>query len=252
MALHIATSGSGAPASTPTKVAQHYTDTTNGVAYISVGTSSSADWKVASTAALNGGYVGTKGSDIASASTTNLATATGDWVDVTGTTTITALGTATAGVDRLVRFTGILTLTHNATSLILPTSANITTAAGDFAGFRSLGSGNWVCVSYQRASGAALAGASGTAGKHAIWIAAGSITPSSTGGCAALATIASAANQPDIQTLDFDATTQEYAQFSIRMPKSWNEGTVTFSPVWSHAATTTNFGVVWDLSLIHI
>lgn len=91
-----------------------------------------------------------------------------------------------------------------------------------------------------------------TVGRHAIWIAAGSITPSATGGCAALATIASAANQPDIQTLDFDATTQEYAQFSIRMPKSWNEGTVTFVPVWSHAATTTNFGVVWDLQLVAI
>jgi hypothetical protein len=62
-----------------------------------------------------------------------------------------------------------------------------------------------------------------------------------------LATIASAANQPDIQTLDFDATTQEFAQFSIAMPKRWNLGTVAFAPVWSHAATTTNFGVVWQL-----
>ena len=87
-------------------------------------------------------------------------------------------------------------------------------------------------------------------GKHAVPIMAGSITPSVTGGCAALATIASAANQPDIQTLDFDTTTQEYAQFSIAMPSSWNEGTVTFVPVWSHAATTTNFGVVWDLQAI--
>lgn len=103
---------------------------------------------------LNGGYIGIKGADIASAATADLATATGDWVDVTGTTTITALGTASAGVERLVRFTGILTLTHNGTSLILPTGANITTAAGDFARFRSLGSGNWVCVAYQRASGA--------------------------------------------------------------------------------------------------
>jgi hypothetical protein len=92
-----------------------------------------------------------------------------------------------------------------------------------------------------------VTGHAATAGKHSMWVAAGSITQSATGGCAALATIASAANQPDIQTLDFDATTQEYAQFSIRMPKSWDEGTVTFVPVWSHAATTTNFGVVWDL-----
>lgn len=89
-------------------------------------------------------------------------------------------------------------------------------------------------------------------GKQAIWIAAGSITPSVTGGCATLATIASAANQPDIQTLDFDTTTQEYAQFSIHMPTSWNEGTVTFKPVWSHAATTTNFGVVFNLQAVAV
>jgi hypothetical protein len=84
-------------------------------------------------------------------------------------------------------------------------------------------------------------------GKHAIAITAGSIRPSVTGGCATLAAVASASNQPDIVTLDFDATTQEYAQFSVAMPKGWNEGTVTFKPIWSHAATTTNFGVVWDL-----
>jgi hypothetical protein len=92
----------------------------------------------------------------------------------------------------------------------------------------------------------------GTVGRHAIYVAAGSISPSVTGGCAALAKIASAANQPDIVTLDFDATTQEYAQFSVVMPKKWNEGTVTFVPHWSHAATTTNFGVVWDLQAVAV
>lgn len=89
-----------------------------------------------------------------------------------------------------------------------------------------------------------------SAGRHAVPIMAAAITPSATGGCAALATIASAANQPDISTLNFDATTQEYAQFSVPMPKSWNEGTVTFKPIWSHAATDTNFGVVWSLQAI--
>lgn len=99
----------------------------------------------------------TKGADVASAATTDLATATGNFVDVTGTTTITALGTLAAGVERTVRFTGVLTLTYNATSLILPTAANIATAAGDIARFRSLGSGNWVCVAYQRVTGQQLA-----------------------------------------------------------------------------------------------
>jgi hypothetical protein len=86
-----------------------------------------------------------------------------------------------------------------------------------------------------------------TIGKHLVPIVAQGMRPSVTGGCSTLAAIASAANQPDIVTLDFDATTQEYAQFSIPMPASWNEGTVTFAVVWSHAATVTNFGVVFDL-----
>jgi hypothetical protein len=100
--------------------------------------------------------VNLKGADIASASTTDLSAATGDYVDVTGTTTITALGTAANGVEKCVTFTGILTLTHNATSLILPGGANITTAAGDSAVFKSRGSGNWQCITYSKASGQAV------------------------------------------------------------------------------------------------
>ena len=89
-----------------------------------------------------------KGSDIASATTTDIGAATAEFVDVTGTTTITGLGTIDAGIVRTVRFTGALTLTHNATSLILPGGANITTAANSIFMFRSLGSGNWICVGY--------------------------------------------------------------------------------------------------------
>lgn len=100
-----------------------------------------------------------KGSDIASAGTTNLDNATGDLVDVTGTTTITAI-TLAEGRGVWVRFTGILTLTHGA-SLILPTSANITTAAGDVAYFRGYASSVVRCVAYQRLTGAPLAGGGG-------------------------------------------------------------------------------------------
>lgn len=101
-----------------------------------------------------------KGADIASASTTDIGSATGNCVDVTGTVTITALGTVQAGTIRIVRFTGALILTYNATSLILPTAANITTANGDCAIFESLGSGNWKCVMYQRGDGTGLVGTS--------------------------------------------------------------------------------------------
>jgi hypothetical protein len=65
---------------------------------------------------------------------------------------ITAFDTVQAGTKRTLVFDGVLTLTHNATSLILPGAANIVTAAGDSAGFLSLGSGNWKCTAYQRAA----------------------------------------------------------------------------------------------------
>lgn len=95
----------------------------------------------------------TKAADIASASTVDLGAAVGRFADVTGTTTITSFGTVAAGVWRVVRFTGALTLTHNGTSLILPTGANITTAAGDACLALSLGAGNWVVPFFQAAAG---------------------------------------------------------------------------------------------------
>lgn len=101
------------------------------------------------------GDMGVKGADIASATTTNLASATGWYLDITGTTTITGFGTVNEGQLYMLRFTGVLTLTYNATSLILPGAASITTAAGDVAFMMSLGSGNWRCLVYQRASGLA-------------------------------------------------------------------------------------------------
>ena len=103
-----------------------------------------------------------KGADIASATTTDIGAATGNYVNVTGVVTITGLGTVQAGTRRIVNFNGALILTYNATSLILPSAASITTVAGDTANFISLGSGNWICVSYQRASGAALVSGSST------------------------------------------------------------------------------------------
>lgn len=100
------------------------------------------------------GKVGFKGADISSASP-DLSNATGWYVDVTGTTTITAFGTVANGQLFILRFTDALLLTHNASSLILPGGASFTTAAGDVAFMMSLGSGNWRCVVYQQAASAA-------------------------------------------------------------------------------------------------
>jgi hypothetical protein len=105
------------------------------------------------TAVSGNDNLNTTGADMASAATLNLANATGVVVNVTGTTTITALGTVSSGAIRTLIFAGALTLTHNVTSLILPGAANITTAANDTATFRSKGGGNWICVDYKKANG---------------------------------------------------------------------------------------------------
>jgi hypothetical protein len=116
----------------------------------------------AAVARLNGAAANwAKGADIASAATTDIGAASGNYVTITGTTSITALGTAQAGAWRLVRFAGALTLTHNATSLILPTGGNITTRADDCALFVSEGSGNWRCAAWFRKDGSSV-GDSGT------------------------------------------------------------------------------------------
>lgn len=88
-----------------------------------------------------------KGADIASAATINLDSSTGDLVDVTGTTAITAI-TLSEGIEKTVRFTGALTLTHGA-SLVLPGAVNIITAAGDYAVFRGYAAGVVRLMSYQ-------------------------------------------------------------------------------------------------------
>ena len=98
-----------------------------------------------------------KGANIASATTTDIGAATGNFIHITGTTTITSLGsTAQAGTQIEAIFDGALTLTHNASSLILPGGANITTAAGDRATFICESAGNWYCTNYVKATGLAV------------------------------------------------------------------------------------------------
>ncbi len=95
------------------------------------------------------------------------------------------------------------------------------------------------------------AGGGSTQGKHAIYIAASSMRPTAANGCEAVV-VAAQVGFPDVVYMNFDATTQEYAQFAFAPPKKWDEGTITFKVYWSHAATTTNFGVVWSLQAVAV
>jgi len=89
---------------------------------------------------------------VASAATCDIGTPAASRIEVTGSVTITSLGTA-ANKIKLVRFSGEPMLTYNATSLILPGKQSIPVQAGDTALFVSNASGQWRCYSYDRASG---------------------------------------------------------------------------------------------------
>jgi len=83
------------------------------------------------------------------------------------------------------------------------------------------------------------------AGKESLWVPAVAMYPNTTSGCADLAQT-ELGNGPELKTLDFDKDSDEFAQFAVAFPKSWNEGTVSFQAFFT--ANTTNTGTTaWFL-----
>ena len=90
-------------------------------------------------------------------------------------------------------------------------------------------------------------GAIKIAGKETIWVPAVAMYPNTTNGAATAQVELS--NGPELKVLDFDKDTDEFAQFAVAFPKSWNAGTVTFQAFFT--ATSTNTGTTaWGLSAV--
>lgn len=96
-----------------------------------------------------------------------------------------------------------------------------------------------------------MEGATGPAGPAPagqIFLSAAGMWPSTTSGCASNTRSELTTNKVNIYTLDFDTTTKEYAEVTVAMPSDWDAGTVTAVFYWTHAATDTNFGVMWQIA----
>ena len=75
--------------------------------------------------------------------------------------------------------------------------------------------------------------------------------PSTTNPCSDLTQVETTALRPDLKVLDFAADADDFAQFSVAFPKSWNLGTISYQPFWT--VTGTNAGtVVWQLGGVAI
>ena len=83
-------------------------------------------------------------------------------------------------------------------------------------------------------------------GLETIYVPAAAMYPNTTAGCADLAQV-ELSNGPELKCLDFAADADDFAQFTVAFPKSWNEGTVTFQAFFT--VTGTNTGTVaWGLA----
>ena len=179
----------------------------------------------------------TPGLALAPTTVTASSTITGTTItgsgDVTGTT-LNATGDTAAGDNAAIGFTA-------AEGLILTGqgSTNDVTIKND-ADTEVMGVATGATV-VDFASGPTVADvAIKVAGKESMWIPSLAMKPTVTNGCATHASVETTSGRPDMIVLDFDKDSDEFAQFSVAFPKSWNEGTVTFQFFWSGIAATTN------------
>lgn len=86
-------------------------------------------------------------------------------------------------------------------------------------------------------------------GTQTIYIPAGAMTPRSTAG-AVVGSVETSTNKVMLPTLDFDGAADNFAQFTVAMPKAWDAGTLSAQFIWSHPATTVNFGVLFSLQAV--
>ena len=89
-----------------------------------------------------------------------------------------------------------------------------------------------------------------TAGLETIWVPATAMSPTTTNGCTALASVETTAGKPDMVVLAFPVAADSFAQFSLAFPKSYNLGTVTYQVFWAGIAATTNCN--WTVQAVAI
>ena len=185
-----------------------------------------------------GGDLDINGNDIVSTSNANIDIIPNGTGDINLGADTVMVGDNNANATITTQGTGDLILSTNSGT----NSGTLTIADGSNGNINIAPNGTGVV----QADGSAVK----VAGKETIWVPATAMYPNTTNGCASITQV-ELTNGPEIKVLDFDASSDENAQFSVAFPKSWNEGTVTFQAFFT--VTGTNTGTVaWGLSGVAI
>jgi hypothetical protein len=149
-----------------------------------------------------------------------------------------------------VSTTNLVSKTSNTGSAELPSGTTAQRDGSPSAGYIRFNADNSSFEGYDGSAWDAIPTTGNIVGKQSIWIPATAMYPNTTNGCAPLAQV-ELANGVELKVLDFDASADENAQFSIAFPKLWNEGTVTFQAFFTVTGTDTGT-VAWGLSAVSI
>ena len=197
--------------------------------------------------AATGDLAPKSGSNLAFNSSSGILTATGFAGDITGNVTGNTSGSSGSCTGNAATAT-ILATARDIGGVSFNGSASINLPGVNTAGNQNT-SGTAAGLSATLATSSGGTGLTGAVvGKQTIYIPAAAMYPNTTAGCAELTQV-ELSNGPEIKVLDFDASSDEHAQFTVAFPKLWNEGTVTFQAFWT--VTGTNTGTVaWGLSAV--
>ena len=183
-----------------------------------------------------GGDLDVNGSDIVSVSNADISIIPNGTGDVNLGADTVQFGDLNADATLTTQGTGDMILnTNNGTN-----AGNITLADGANGDITITPDGTGVAKAVDAAD---ATGAIKIAGLETIFVPAQAMFGTTTNGAEAAA-VETTATRPEMKVLDFDPSTIEYAQFSIAMPKSWNEGTLTFQAFWSPSNTDTGAALI--------
>jgi hypothetical protein len=172
---------------------------------------------------------------------TGFSTTAGD-VTLTGTQTLTNKTLTAPKIGTSILDTNgneLFLLTATASAVNELTYANA--AAGNNPAFTATGGDTNIGLNLVPKGTGVLQGAGSAlkiAGLETMWVPASAMYGATTNPADAQQ-VETTAVRPDMKVLDFDAATDEFAQFSVAFPKSWNEGTVTYQVFWTPSNTDT-------------